>query len=160
MFIRQLFIRALLSSKSLHLLQTTSEYMNRTIHWMQEWKSPNLSFTGNSKFDMVISFEKQTHCQFPFLTRRVPGCLAWKRKKNKSRALRDANTMKTFPQHILFLYAACEHWGLFQEIPFCLFTLILNMLAEKQRNSAHHTHHLFLLSYRELAVSANTDKTY
>lgn len=86
--------------------------------------------------------------------------LSMEKKKNKSRALRDANTMKTFPQHILFLYSACEHRGLFQEIPFCLFTLILNMLAEKQRNNAHHTHHLFLLSYRELAVSANTDKTY
>lgn len=56
MFIRQLFIRALLSSKSLHLLQTTPEYMNRTIRWRHKWRSPNLSFTGNSEFNMVNNF--------------------------------------------------------------------------------------------------------
>lgn len=63
---------------------------NKIKYWIQkEWKFPNSSFTGNSKFNIVTTFfQKQIFYQFS--TKRVPGCLAWK----KSRALGDGNMMK------------------------------------------------------------------
>lgn len=73
--------------------------------------------------DYGVFFQKQIYYQFS--TKRVPGCLAWK----KSRALGDGNTMKflqTLHQPNPFSCAAFEQCIFPRRYLFCLLEQILN----------------------------------
>lgn len=55
-----------------------------------------------------ITLEKQTHCQLPFLTKRVPGCLAW--EKNQEHL--ETQTQQGHFPNTSHLILKCSVWAL------------------------------------------------
>lgn len=100
-------------------------------------------------------FQKQIYYQF--LTKSVPGCLAWKKSKTPA----DGKT-RTFQQT---LHQPAPFSCTFQHCIFlgntvsCLLELILNTCQIKNMGTTSNALFLFSLSYRQPEVNVNTEKT-